>query len=157
MPGSQTEKEQTKSLKKEAADRVEKWAISCVPVSLREGLSVSVQEVVCGDPSCAPIDTAITIVYQSGGRGMLGIPLEVQEVQLVDLKHAMPDEKTLKDWSGGKQAMWPPDDDGDDGDGTRPQLRFEIGDAVECRIGNDPVTGWAAGKVIQLWYKEVGW
>ena len=157
MPGSQDSQQQQKKEKREAADRVEQWALACVPANLREGLSISVQEVQCGDPSCAPIDTAITMIYQSGGRGMTGIPMEVQEVEEADLKHAMPDEKTLKAWSEGKEAEWPPDDDMDGAMMMKPELRFEVGDAVECRIGNDPVTGWAAGKVIQLWYREPGW
>lgn len=30
------------------------------------GLIVDVNEVVCGDPSCAPIDTVFTLIWQSG-------------------------------------------------------------------------------------------
>jgi hypothetical protein len=36
-------------------------------------------------------------------------------------------------------------------------LRFEMGSRVECRIGEDPVTGWAAGEVVQLMYREDNW
>ena len=34
-----------------------------IPPTMREGVIVTVQEVQCGDPNCAPIDTAITIVF----------------------------------------------------------------------------------------------
>ena len=33
---------------------------------------VDVAEVVCGDPTCAPIDTVFTIVWQSGGNSYRG-------------------------------------------------------------------------------------
>ena len=48
----------------------------------------------------------------------------------------------LEAWSQGKEF----------GD-----LRFVVGSRVECRIGEDPVTGWAAGAVVQLMYREANW
>ena len=39
----------------------------------------------------------------------------------------------------------------------RPPLRFRVGQRVECRIGPNPVTGWASGKIIKLWYQEPSW
>ena len=36
-------------------------------------------------------------------------------------------------------------------------LRFEVGEEVECRVASDPITGWAGGKVIQLYYREKTW
>ena len=43
--------------------RIEEWATELVPESARSGVQISVQEVQCGDPECAPIDTAITIMF----------------------------------------------------------------------------------------------
>ena len=40
---------------------------------------------------------------------------------------------------------------------NRPNLRFKVGDRVECRIGSDPVTGWASGTIDQLWYRKPDW
>mmetsp|Transcript_8884 Transcript_8884/g.13078 ORF Transcript_8884/g.13078 Transcript_8884/m.13078 type:complete len:194 (-) Transcript_8884:168-749(-) len=159
MPQSSTETAKQKQLKRSAFSQIETWAVACVPPKLRHGLQISVQEVQCGDPNCAPIDTAITILYYAGGRGMTGIPAEAQDVREEDVKHAMPTEEVLQAWSEGKEAEWPPDVDdvADDMEDERPQLRFEVGQKVECRIGNDPVTGWAGGEIIQLWYREQGW
>jgi hypothetical protein len=39
----------------------------------------------------------------------------------------------------------------------RPPLRFEVGQRVACRVGRDPVNGWAMGRIIQLWYRERAW
>ena len=33
-------------------------------------------------------------------------------------------------------------------------LRFGVGSRVECRVGDDPVTGWASGSVVQLMYRD---
>lgn len=32
--------------------------------TLREGCSISIQEVLCGDPNCAPVDTVIAFTFQ---------------------------------------------------------------------------------------------
>lgn len=158
MPGSQNEIEEKKKQKKISCDRVEGWAIECVPKHLREGLTVSVQEFVCGDPTCSPVDTGITIIYKSGGRGMTGIPMEAQEVEKEDVKNSMPDEKTLKAWFNNEEADWPPDfADGSDVPTGAPELRFVVGQPVKCRIGSDPVNGWAKGVIIQCWYREDSW
>ena len=116
---------------------------------------ISVQEFVCGDPQCSPIDTSVSLIFESGGSGMTSIPMEVSEVTVEDLKRVMPDEKTLKAWFEGKEAIWPPLDDDDDEDFAK--LRFDVGDHVECRVDTDPITGWASGRVIQLWYRETSW
>jgi hypothetical protein len=39
----------------------------------------------------------------------------------------------------------------------RPTLRFKVGDRVLCRVDPDPVTGWAPGKVVKLWYQGPDW
>lgn len=50
-------------------------------------------------------------------------------------------------WKEGIQAPWPP----------RPELRFDVGARVECRIGPHPVKGWAPGRVVRLYYSEPDW
>jgi hypothetical protein len=52
-----------KEERKAACIRVEEMALEQVPEELRENLQISVQEVQCGDPNCAPIDTAITLIF----------------------------------------------------------------------------------------------
>lgn len=90
-----------------------------------------------------------------GGRGMMGVPMEAKDVQKKHLEQCFPTEDVLLKWSRGEEAEWPPLDD-DELYGA-PDLRFDVGQAVECRIGPDPVTGWAKGEIIQLWYREPGW
>lgn len=51
---------------------------------------MDVAEVVCGDPSCAPIDTVFTLVWQSGGKGVFALPMLAAEVTKEDLIDAFP-------------------------------------------------------------------
>ena len=50
-------------VRKAAYVRIEAWTMALIPEQLREGVQLSVQEVQCGDPDCAPIDTAIAILF----------------------------------------------------------------------------------------------
>lgn len=108
------------------------------------------------------------------GRGMFGIPMTLEEVTEEDLLDFFPvflcvfifhflllnyfvffnfffaplkDEEVLADWKSGKRTEWP----------RRPTWRFEIGARVSCRIGPNPVTGWASGRVVALNYSEANW
>lgn len=51
---------------------------------------MDVNEVVCGDPTCAPIDTVFTLVWQSGGKGVFALPLMAAEIMKEDLIDAFP-------------------------------------------------------------------
>mmetsp|Transcript_15847 Transcript_15847/g.15242 ORF Transcript_15847/g.15242 Transcript_15847/m.15242 type:complete len:198 (-) Transcript_15847:797-1390(-) len=161
LPQNDAEEEATKkadTARKAAYIRIEEWAIEAIPPSTRDGVHINVQEVQCGDPNCAPIDTAVTIVFPSGGRGMLGLPFESVEVTEDILLRGFPTEEVLTKWHRGEEADWPPDEEPDHDDETYlPQLRFEIGQKVECRIGPDAVTGWVSGLVTELWYRESSW
>mmetsp|Transcript_25787 Transcript_25787/g.53869 ORF Transcript_25787/g.53869 Transcript_25787/m.53869 type:complete len:195 (-) Transcript_25787:236-820(-) len=144
--------------RREGYSRIELWVTEAIPSELRRGVTISVQEVECGDPDCAPIDTAIAILFSSGGRGMLGIPSESKDVSKESLLEVFPTTPVLAAWARGEDAEWPPMEDDDEDDiGPRPRLRFDIGKRVVCRVGPDPVTGWAAGRVVQLWYREPSW
>ena len=90
----------------------------------------------------------------------MGIPLEAKDVSKEALLECFPTEDVLNAWSRGEDAEWPPMDDYDDDNmdfTQKPQLRFSVGQRVVCRVGPDPVKGWAPGKVIQLWYREPTW
>lgn len=62
LPGRDATKERLE--KQQILNRVQGWAEELVPEAMREGCTVSVQEVVCGDPKCAPIDTLVTLFFQ---------------------------------------------------------------------------------------------
>ena len=49
--------------RKAAFKKIEQWSLEIIPQEIRGEAQVSVQEVQCGDPNCAPIDTAVTIVF----------------------------------------------------------------------------------------------
>lgn len=144
--------------RREGYARIEIWVNEAIPAEIRRGVTVSVQEVACGDPNCSPIDTAVAIMFPSGGRGMLGIPLESKDVSKDSLLDVFPTTQVLAAWARGEEAEWPPLDDGDEQEaGQRPRLRFNIGQRVVCRVGPDPVTGWAPGRVALQWYREPSW
>lgn len=89
---------------------------------------------------------------------MLGIPSESKDVTQEMLFDKFPTNEVLLKWSRGEDAEWPPfDDDELDMQQARPRLRFEVGTRVVCRVGPDPVTGWAPGLVTQVWYREPSW
>jgi len=160
LPGTKATdaaKAQADAERKQAYSRIEDWAREKIPPSIRDGVQISVQEVICGDPNCAPIDTAVAIIFPSGGRGMIGLPDESKNVLKEDLLEGFPTKQVLEKWYRGEEAEWPPFDEEEEFDDLNPQLRFEVGDKVECRIGPDPVTGWAKGSINQLWYREQGW
>jgi len=44
-------------------DKIEGWSVNLIPENLRSEAMITVQEVQCGDPNCAPIDTLITLIF----------------------------------------------------------------------------------------------
>lgn len=145
--------------RKEDYIRIETLVTNKIPENIRDGLIVNVEEVQCGDPNCSPIDTAIAVLFPSGGRGMFGIPAESKNIKEEDLNDYFPTEEVLEAWGRGEEANWPPSNSNSIEDLTKnlPELRFEVGARVQCRVGPDPKNGWASGSVIQLWYKEPDW
>ena len=143
---AKAEKIAKQSVKKALAD-IKLWANFLIPVELQDGLIMDVKEVVCGDPTCAPIDTVFTLLWTSG-RGMFAIPFSPEEIQTQEeLAELFPDEETLTLWKAGKRSPWP----------RRPTLRFNVDDRVECRVGPHPVKGWVPGRIIKLHYVEPTW
>ena len=149
-----TEEANADNLRKKAYANIEKWSMEIIPERIRKGVQVSVQEVQCSDPECAPIDTALVILFPAGGGGMLKQPLQAHEVTKEILEENFPYGEVLEKWAKGEDADWPPLEDMLD---QIPELRFNVGDKVECRVGADEVTGWAKGEVTQLWYREKQW
>jgi hypothetical protein len=47
--------------------RVEEMATSLLPPDFVQDCTISVQEVQCGDPTCAPIDTVISMLFSRYG------------------------------------------------------------------------------------------
>lgn len=140
-------------LKKEKAaaiKRVEGWVKGALPpsVAANPALRVAVKEVICGDPTCAPIDTIIEFLIDSVSMGGVGIPAEVQECGQEEVLESLPTAEVLTDWSNGKDSPWPPE-------ALPPadvDLRFGPDDRVECFVGKPD--GWLGGRIAQMWYRE---
>jgi hypothetical protein len=63
LPGNAADKQKEDEQRKAAYKNIEAWSLSLMPEECRDDALVSVQEVQCGDPQCAPIDTAITVQF----------------------------------------------------------------------------------------------
>jgi hypothetical protein len=83
---------------------------------------------------------------------MFVVPAEAKDLTVEHLRAAMPPKEILEKWFRGEAAEWPPEDDF--GDEDIPELRFQIGTKVQCRVGP---TQWQSGTVIQWWYRESSW
>lgn len=163
LPKSQTDTDaeaEAASARKAGLASIERWSLEMVPEDIRGAASVNVQEVQCGDPSCSPVDVAVVLQFpKSADQGMFGLPMEAKDVTRDILGDTFPDEDTQRKWHAGETAEWPPYDEGEsdiDEDGL-PNLRFDVGTKVECRMGPDPKTGWAKGEIVKLWYREKNW
>jgi len=146
-PAKAVKDKSEKAAKQKILSDLRAWATQLVPADLREGLLIDVSEVVCGDPSCAPVDTVFTFVWEPTGKGLFSIPLEPHEIDQEILQDEFPDIDTIALWKAGKRARWP----------KLPELRFQVGERVECRIGPHPVKGWAPGRIVKLYYSEPSW
>jgi hypothetical protein len=63
LPGAEVEAKKAEEDRKAAFKNIETWALELMPAEVRDDANVSSQEVMCGDPECAPIDTAVTIQF----------------------------------------------------------------------------------------------
>eukprot|EP01039_Chlorochromonas_danica_P020850 gene20850-25555_t len=96
-----------KAAKQKAINDLRTWSMELVPEDLREGLIIDVSEVICGDPSCAPIDTVFTLVWEPSGKGLFSIAAPPSDVTREELPDEFPDRETLELWKAGKRARWP--------------------------------------------------
>ena len=80
---------ESRILKKQITLSLQQKAYTLVPHDLQEGLQISVKEMVCGDPACAPIDTIFQFMFPNG-RGMYGMPMAPDEIEDDDLVEYFP-------------------------------------------------------------------
>ena len=92
-PAKVAEKRRLDSEKREALARIKAWAEELLPEPARGRLKVTVNEVVCGDPACAPIDTVVE--FWGELRTGFGMPSRAAEVTHADLVSFLPDEDVL--------------------------------------------------------------
>jgi hypothetical protein len=108
-------------------------------------------QIVCGDPECAPIDTAVRIIYEGKDDGAVGtafaFPCTAVELTKEALDERMPPAETYEDWYEGKPTHWPPPPED-------VVLRFAVGTRVECKVGTKQ---WAVGGVTKHWFRQGDW
>ena len=63
LPESVDETKVADERRKLAYKHIEEWSLELVPENIRSDVTISSQEVICGDPECSPIDTAVTIIF----------------------------------------------------------------------------------------------
>ena len=66
LPTNQADRDKAAQEEKDrkiACLRIERWAVAAIPEAIRDSVSIHVQEIVCGDPECAPIDTAVGLFF----------------------------------------------------------------------------------------------
>ena len=97
-------------------------------------------------------DKTHTFFIGSGGRGMLGLPMEAKDVTTEELHECFPTDDYLSKWHRGEEAEWPPEPEFDES--SMPELRFEVGTKVLCRVG---ASEWHGGTILQQWYREESW
>lgn len=111
----------------------------------------------CGDPDCAPIDTIVRIIYQGQCGTVFGMPCEAWEVKPEDVEECMPPADFFLCWKNGEQKQWPPEPENPEpGEPPEIDLRFKVGDRVECCVARGP-DGWRPGTVVSLWYRAASW
>ena len=108
-------------------------------------------QIVCGDPECAPIDTAVRIIYEGKDDGAVGtafaFPCTAVELTKEALDERMPPAETYEDWYEGRPTHWPPPPED-------VVLRFAVGTRVECKVGTKQ---WAVGYVTKHWFRQGDW
>ncbi len=57
------EKQEAEKARREGYSRIEQWSQEAIPGEISQGVTITVQEIQCGDPNCSPIDTAIAIMF----------------------------------------------------------------------------------------------
>jgi hypothetical protein len=78
--------------------------------------------------------------------------MEAREVTKEELSNNFPTTEVLEKWYRGEDADWPPFEEPE-----FPELRFDVGTRVLCRIGPDANKDWAPGEIVLLWYREPNW
>lgn len=161
LPGAQNDpvEMERQRVKRVATKRVRQWVESRLPEAhvVNRDVVVDVSEVQCGDPSCAPIDSVVRIIYRDGCGTAYGIPCEIEEVEEIDVDERTPPPEVIDDWYRGTPTQWPPEpEEPDPGPVPMESLRFPVGTRVQCRIGAGE-DGWAAGAVVAHWYRGSTW
>ena len=102
------------------------------------------------------------IIYKCSDQGgnvgtIFGVPCEAAEVQERDIDEMMPPAEYFDAWHKGETRHWPPPPENPEpGEPPDVELRFKVGDRVECCIARGP-DGWAPGTIVSHWFRAPQW
>ena len=97
-PGKTKRDKEEKAQKAKTINTLRDWTLSIIPLEHQEGLNLDIREVICGDPSCAPIDTVFTMIWPAG-KGLFSLPLAPGEVTQDELIDSFPVSKILSKYT----------------------------------------------------------
>lgn len=147
-PTKLAEQETAKRLAREGVSRVKDWAVSMLSEAARVTIRITVNEVQCGDPSCAPIDTTVEFWAEPSIHYGFGIPKMVKDITIEDVRKQFPSEDIVGAWARGEDAEWPKPEPP-----PNYELLFNLGDEVDAYLGRK----WRQVKVTGLWHRETHW
>lgn len=102
-PAKAVQQKAEKAAKKKSLDDLKNWSLSIIPLDLQEGLIVDINEVQCGDPSCAPVDTVFTLLWNNtNGKGLFAIPAAAAEISQDELVEFFPVSLKIAFFKGAK-------------------------------------------------------
>ena len=93
-PSAVKGKKDIAQIKKKAQESIKGWVLDLLPEKYKPDVEMVVcREFQCGDPKCAPIDTAIQVFFKEATRQPLqiGLPKECQELTREDIVEAVED------------------------------------------------------------------
>ena len=85
-----TKNNKEKAEKAQIIKNLKEWSLSIIPIDSQVDLDLDIREVICGDPSCAPVDTVFTMIWPNGGKGIFALPMAPHEVNQDDLIENFP-------------------------------------------------------------------
>lgn len=162
-PSKVDETKLNERLTKQACMKIKTMVEERLPKNIDIKQHVSVREIICGDPECAPIDTLVELWFggdegdeeESNHQGF-AFPLKAIEITEKDIEDKMPPLDIIEQWQQGLDPEYPfPEPP------PSLQLRFDLNEKVEVLVGSESSSEgsghWESGNISQLWYRDRSW
>ena len=109
-PGKSAAARRAEKAAQVAAEReIRRWVTEMLPDFVRHAPKdhpgacvISVREVACNDPNCAPIDTSVTLLFNNGQAGAMSFPQRMVEVTRANVESSFPAESSIIAWHEGR-------------------------------------------------------
>ena len=112
-PGKSAAARRAEKAAQVAAEReIRRWVTEMLPDFVRHAPKdhpgacvISVREVACNDPNCAPIDTSVTLLFNNGQAGAMSFPQRMVEVTRANVESSFPAESSIIAWHEGREDI----------------------------------------------------